>query len=67
MADIAGMSRSAFVAVFIQATGTTPAQYLSDFRLTLAASMLLAGTPAKLIAAELGFATQASLSKAFRL
>ena len=66
MAGIAGMSRSAFAAAFKQATGTTPAQYLSDWRLTLAASMLRAGKPAKLIAAELGFATQASLSKAFR-
>ncbi|MFJ3460127.1 helix-turn-helix transcriptional regulator [Achromobacter spanius] len=67
MASIAGMSRSAFAMAFKQATGTTPAQYLSDWRLTLAASMLHAGKPAKLTAAELGFATQASLSKAFRL
>ncbi|WP_313370456.1 helix-turn-helix domain-containing protein [Achromobacter animicus] len=36
-------------------------------RIAFAASMLRAAKPAKLTAAELGFATQASLSKAFRL
>lgn len=66
MAGIAGMSRSAFAAAFKQATGTTPAQYLSDWRLALETSMLREGNPAKLIAAELRFATQASLLKEFR-
>lgn len=66
MASVAGMSRSAFAAAFRTATGTTPASYLTDWRLTLAASMIRAGAPVKLAAAELGFSGAASLSKAFR-
>ncbi|MGY6270599.1 AraC family transcriptional regulator [Achromobacter denitrificans] len=66
MAEVAGMSRSAFAAVFKQTTGTTPAAYLADWRLTLAASMMRSGRPVKQIAAELGFASASSLSKAFR-
>jgi len=66
MAAIAGMSRSAFAAAFKEATGTTPAAYLTDWRLSLAASMMRSGRPVKLIADELGFASASSLSKAFR-
>lgn len=66
MATMAGMSRSAFAAAFKAATGTTPASYLTDWRLTLATSMLRAGQPVKQIAAELGFSGTASLSKVFR-
>lgn len=66
MAGIAGMSRSAFAAAFKDATGTTPAAYLGDWRLTLASTMVRAGRPLKAVAAELGFAGTASLSRAFR-
>lgn len=66
MVSVAGMSRSAFAEAFKAATGTTPAAYLTDWRLTLATSMLRSGQPAKLIAAELGFASTSSLSKAFK-
>lgn len=60
------MSRSAFAESFKTVTGTTLAAYLSDWRLTLAASMLGAGQPVKQIAADLGFASASSLSKAFK-
>jgi AraC-like DNA-binding protein len=66
MAGIAAMSRSAFADAFKKATGTTPAAYLTTWRLTLAASMLRAGRPAHVIAPDLGFASTSSLSKAFR-
>jgi AraC-like DNA-binding protein len=66
MARVASMSRSAFAEAFRNATGMTPAAYLTDWRLTLATSMLHAGRPVKLSAAELGFASPSSLSKAFR-
>lgn len=66
MAATAGMSRSAFAQAFREAIGTTPAAYLTDWRLTLAASMVRAGRPVKLVAGELGFASASSLSKAFR-
>ncbi|MCY1526890.1 RCS-specific HTH-type transcriptional activator RclR [compost metagenome] len=60
------MSRSAFAAAFKEATGTTPAAYLTDWRLSLAASMMRTGRPVKQVAAELGFASASALSKAFR-
>jgi len=66
MAAIAGMSRSAFAAAFKAATGTTPAAYLADWRMSLAVSLMRSGQPVKRVAAELGFASAASLSKAFR-
>lgn len=66
MAGVAGMSRSAFAEAFKQLTGTTPAAYLTDWRLTLATTLLRAGRPQKLVAAELGFSTASSLSRAFK-
>jgi AraC-like DNA-binding protein len=66
LAAAAAMSRSAFAARFKQATGLTPARYLGDWRLCLAASLLREGRPLKHIAEEVGFAGPASLSRAFR-
>lgn len=66
MAAVAGMSRSAFAEAFKAVTGTTPAAYLTDWRLTVASSLLRVGRPQKLVAAELGFATASSLSRAFK-
>lgn len=66
MAATAGMSRSAFAQAFKEATGTTPAAYLTDWRLSLAATMVRAGQPVKRVATELGFAGASSLSKASR-
>lgn len=66
MAAVAGMSRSAFAEAFKSVTGTTPATYLTDWRLTVASTLLRAGQPQKLVAAELGFSSASSLSRAFR-
>jgi AraC-like DNA-binding protein len=66
MASVAGMSRSAFADAFKAVTGSTPAAYLTDWLLTLASSLLRAGRPQKLVAAELGFSTASSLSRAFK-
>lgn len=66
MARVAGMSRSAYAEAFKAVTSTTPAAYLTDWRLTLAGSMLGAGQPVKQIAADLGFASASSLSKSFK-
>lgn len=66
MAAAAGMSRSAFAEVFKAATGTTPAAYLTDWRLSVATSMLRAGHPQKLVAAQLGFSTASSFSRSFK-
>lgn len=66
MAAVAGMSRSAFADAFRSITGSTPAAYLTDWRLTLASTLLQNGRPQKLVAAELGFSTASSLSRAFK-
>jgi len=66
MASVAGMSRSAFAEAFKTVTGTTPSAYLTDWRLTLASTLLRAGQPQKLVAADLGFSSGSSLSRAFR-
>ncbi|WP_300454359.1 AraC family transcriptional regulator [Accumulibacter sp.] len=66
MAAAAGMSRSAFAETFKTVTGTTPSAYLTDWRLTLASTLLRAGRSQKLAAAELGFSSASSLSRAFR-
>lgn len=66
MAQVAGMSRSAFAEAFKAVTGTTPMNYLSDWRLTVASTLLRAGRQQKLVAAELGFSTASSLNRAFK-
>jgi len=66
MAAVAGMSRSAFAEAFKTVTGTTPGAYLTDWRLTVASSLLRAGQPQKLVAADLGFSTASSFSRAFK-
>lgn len=66
MAATAGMSRSAFAAVFKEVMQATPAAYLLDWRLSLACAQLRAGVAVKQVAIELGFADTASLSKVFR-
>lgn len=66
MATSAGMSRTAFAATFKSVTGTTAAEYLSDWRLTLATAELRNGRAIKMIADELGYASPSSLSKAFK-
>jgi len=66
MAAAAGMSRSAFAAAFKAATGSTPAAYLLDWKLSVAGAMLRSGRSVKQVALELGFADAPTLSRAFR-
>lgn len=66
MAAIAGMSRSAFAAAFKSSTGTTPAAYSLDWKLSVAGSLLRAGRSVKQVALDLGFADAPTLSRAFR-
>ena len=65
MAKVAGMSRSAFAAEFKATLGAAPAEYLLRWRVTLAQSMLGAGTPVKTISARLGYTSPAAFSRAF--
>lgn len=65
MAKAAGMSRSAFAAAFRREVGTTPAEYLADWRLAIAQDALRDGEPLKAIAARLGYGSASALSRLF--
>jgi len=58
-----GLSRTAFAIRFRAATGESPIQHLAKIRLSQAAAYL---TTAEAIAARTGYASNASLSKAFK-
>lgn len=65
MAQEAGMSRSAFAAEFKACLGTTPAEYLLRWRVSIAQSMLRGGASVKTVSDELGYASAAAFSRAF--
>ena len=65
MAQMAGMSRSAFASNFKGAVGETPADYLANWRLCIAKAELRNGRSIKALASELGYATPSALSRAF--
>lgn len=65
MAACAGLSRSAFAALFKATVGQPPADYLLHWRVTLAQGRLREGQPIKAVAEELGYASASSLSRAF--
>lgn len=66
LAQVAGMSRSVFATTFRQAVGTTPGQYLQGWRIGLAQQALRRGRPLKAIAPEVGYGSEAALSRAFK-
>lgn len=65
MARCAGMSRSAFAAVFKEHVGQTPAEYLMQWRMSIAQSLLRSGGSVKAAADRLGYGSASSLSRAF--
>ena len=66
LADAAGMSRSAFAQCFRETLGTTPGQYLQGWRVGLAQQALLDGRPLKVVANQVGYGSEAALSRAFK-
>lgn len=67
MAELAGMSRSAFSQRFRQETGRAPLEYLIDWRLRLAARMLREDrAPLAEIAESVGYQSDSALSQAFK-
>lgn len=65
MAAVAHMSRTAFANRFRETVGTTPADYLTGWRMELAQSALLQGKSVKEVAAAVGYGTQPALTRAF--
>ena len=62
-----GLSRSAFADRFTALIGRSPMQYLTQWRLTLAAHALqTTRKPASVVALEVGYDSEAAFSRAFR-
>ena len=66
LAAVCGMSRSVFANGFRDAVGVTPGAYLQRWRVGLAQKALLAGKSLKLIALDVGYGSEAALSRAFK-
>jgi len=66
LANAAGISRSVFAMTFREVVGTTPGQYLQGWRVRLAQKALRRGRPLKVIATEVGYGSEAALSRAFK-
>jgi len=65
LAHTAGMSRARFAAHFRQTVGTTPLDYLTDWRVSVAQTLLKSGKPLKLVAPEVGYSHPVALTRVF--
>lgn len=65
LAQSAGMSRARFAAHFRQVVGTTPFNYLTDWRIAVAQTMLREGKPLKQIARTVGYTNSTALTRVF--
>jgi AraC-like DNA-binding protein len=65
LAQRAGMSRARFAAYFRKVVGMTPFDYLTDWRLGVAQTMLRKGNSLKLIASAVGYANATALTRVF--
>jgi transcriptional regulator GlxA family with amidase domain len=67
LARVAGLSRAPFARRFRRATGTSPLRWLTAHRLEIAQQRLVTSdVTLAAIAAEVGYATEFALSKAFK-
>lgn len=65
LAREAGMSRARFALRFRSTVGQTSGKYLSDWRISLAQSLLRKGKPVKVVASEVGYESASALARAF--
>lgn len=66
LAEVAGMSRSAFAARFSEVLGQPPMEFLKSVRLTRAAQLLTStDLPVKCIASRVGYSSRSSFTRAF--
>ena len=66
MADIALMSRSKFAALFKQIIGQSPGDYLVDWRIIIAKSLLKQNKSVALVANTVGYENGSALARVFR-
>jgi len=65
LASIAGMSRARFATRFRETIGTTPGNYLTEWRIGVAQTLLRRGQSVQIVAGEVGYASASALSRAF--
>jgi AraC-like DNA-binding protein len=65
LAEICGMSRSAFMAIFPRVVGVTPGAYLQSWRIMVGQRALLRGESVKSVARRSGFTSSAAFSRAY--
>ena len=67
LAEVAGMSRSAFAARFTELVGVPAIQYLATWRMHLASERLVStDQPISQIAADIGYLSEPAFNKAFK-
>lgn len=66
LAARAGMSRARFASAFRERVGCTPGDYLAQWRINVACSLLRRGRPVGLVADQVGYASAPALARAFR-
>ena len=67
LAEIAGLSRTVFIERFKRAMGLSPGRYVSDWRITVARSLLQSSSLSiNAIAERLGYESESSFSRAFK-
>ena len=65
LARTAGMSRARFAAGFRETVGTPPLDYLTDWRVSVAQTLLRRGKPLKVVAPAVGYSSPAAFSRVF--
>lgn len=65
LACTAGMSRASFAAHFRQTVGATPLDYLTDWRISVAQTLLKSGKALKLVAPEVGYMHPVAFARVF--
>jgi AraC-like DNA-binding protein len=65
LAQAAGMSRARFAANFHDVVGTSPLDYLTDWRVSVAQTLLRRGKPLKAVAPAVGYSSPAAFSRVF--
>jgi AraC-like DNA-binding protein len=65
LAEVSGMSRARFAEHFRQTLGVTPGDYLADWRIGVAKTLLTQGQPVKNVALDVGYGNASALARAF--
>lgn len=65
LAKVAGMSRARFASRFRDKVGTTPINYLTEWRMSVAQSLLSRGISVQIVADKTGYSSASALSRVF--